>query len=725
MEHGIHQLGPILVERVSTLWLIPLFPLVGAAINATVGLHLQRAFGKRAVHAIGVGAMVLSLLVALLTFAQMVGLPAERRFLQDTLWNLFTAGRLTVDLAFALDPLSMTMVLIITFVGTLIHVFSIGYMAEEAPYWRFFAWLNLFVFSMLLLVMGENFAVMFFGWEGVGLCSYLLISYYHTDPEKAAAGMKAFIANRIGDFGFLAGLLVLFWALGGSWTPRDDMRGGDYRPDPQMAALAGATTAEQSRQLAPVVDGIPVGPTLSFRELRDQIVVEKTGVREHLQGQTLWGFGVLAVIGILLFVGAMGKSAQIPLYVWLPDAMAGPTPVSALIHAATMVTAGVYMVARLNFLFALSPSAMGWVAFIGALTALFAATIGFFQYDIKKVLAYSTVSQLGFMFVGVGSGAYYAGVLHLVTHAFFKACLFLGAGSVMHGMGDDTDIRNMGGLGRRMPHTRWTFLVATLAITGVVPLSGFFSKDAILAGALFAHNRMSLAYPWVGPTAWALGTLAAAGTAFYMMRLYALTFSGEPRTEAARHAHESSPVLWGPLAVLAVLSAVGLVLGLPGEGPWGELFRRFTDPNFAPALRRLSVGAAAHHAAWPFLVAWVVALVFGGLGWAMYAGPLRAVPGRFAEALPGLHRFAAEKFRVDELYDALLVRPLGAVARLLWRAGDAFVIDGILVNGTARAAQAFARIFRTLQNGDVQRYAAVMALAVAAILWTALGRGGP
>ena len=362
-------------------------------------------FGKKIVHRIAVGAMLLSFGTALYAFRQMLALPAEERFLQNTLWNLLTAGRLSVDLGFALDQLSMMMVLVITGIGTLIHVFSIGYMAEEPAYWRFFSYLNLFVFAMLLLVMGDNFAVMFFGWEGVGLASYLLIAFWYTDPEKAAAGMKAFVVNRFGDFGFLAGLFLLFWALGGAWTPRGRRCAPPTTsPKAGLQATAAAANAAQSDALAPRIDGVKVGPTMNFRELRDQVVIEGTGVKEGLLHQEIWGVSLLTLIGILLFVGAMGKSAQLPLYVWLPDAMAGPTPVSALIHAATMVTAGVYMVARLNFIFALSPSAMGWVALIGALTALFAASIGFFQYDIKKVLAYSTVSQLGFMFIGVGIG---------------------------------------------------------------------------------------------------------------------------------------------------------------------------------------------------------------------------------------------------------------------------------------------------------------------------------
>ncbi len=544
MEHTAHELGPILIERVGYLWLIPLFPLIGAAVNALFGLKLQRAYGKKVVHTVAVAAMVASLVVALVALKQLLGLPADHRFLQDTRWNLLTAGRLTVDVGFALDPLSMMMVMVITFIGTLIHVFSIGYMADEGPYWRFFAWLNLFVFSMLLLVMGDNFAMMFFGWEGVGLCSYLLISYYYTDPEKAAAGMKAFVVNRFGDFGFLAGLFLLFWGLGGAWSARDDMRGGRYQPTAGIQAVAGASTRAESLALAPVVDGVKVGPTMNFRELRDQVVIEKTGVMEHLKNQRIWGFGLLAAIGILLFVGAMGKSAQLPLYVWLPDAMAGPTPVSALIHAATMVTAGVYMVARLNFLFVLSPSAMGWVALVGTLTALFAASIGFFQYDIKKVLAYSTVSQLGFMFIGVGVGAYWAGVYHLLTHAFFKATLFLGSGSVILGCHHEQDMRKMGGLKKYMPTTHWTYLVACIAIAGFPVANGFYSKDEILWKAFTSHHLALFGHPtpWLGPAIYLVGILTATGTSFYMFRSYYMTFTGAYRGgEGHSHEHNEDP----------------------------------------------------------------------------------------------------------------------------------------------------------------------------------------
>jgi NADH-quinone oxidoreductase subunit L len=536
--HAAEELGRLAVHNVSYLWLIPLFPLVGAAINALVGWKLQKAFGKKIVHRIAVTAMFASFAVAVRAFWQLLQLPAGERFLQNTLWNLLTAGRVTVDLAFALDPLSMMMVLIITGIGALIHVFSIGYMADEPSYWRFFSYLNLFVFAMLLLVMGDNFAVMFFGWEGVGLASYLLISFWYTDPEKAKAGMKAFVVNRFGDFGFIVGLLLLFWALGGAWEPRDGLvRNLEYRPAAELNAVVGAPDAAASDALAPRVDGIKVGPTLNFRELRDQVVVEATGVKQHLLDTEVWGISILTLIGMLLFVGAMGKSAQLPLYTWLPDAMAGPTPVSALIHAATMVTAGVYMVARLNFLFALSPSAMGWVALIGLLTAAFAASIGFFQYDIKKVLAYSTVSQLGFMFIGVGVGAYWAGVYHLMTHAFFKATLFLGSGSVILGCHHEQDMRKMGGLKKHMPITRWTYLFACVAIAGFPIANGFYSKDEILWKAFTSRHLelFGVPTPWLGPLIWVVGIIAATGTAFYMYRSYYMTFTGEYRGDAGHH----------------------------------------------------------------------------------------------------------------------------------------------------------------------------------------------
>ncbi len=532
MEHALQHLAPLAVTPVGYLWLIPLFPLLGAAINSTCGWWLQRRYGKQIIHTIAVASMVCSFAVGCVAFAKMLGLPGEERFLQNTLWTVLSAGPVHVDLAFALDPLGMMMVLVVTGIGTLIHVFSIGYMAEDPAYWRFFAYLNLFIFSMLLLVMGDNFVVMFFGWEGVGLCSYLLIAFWYTDPAKAAAGMKAFVVNRIGDFGFILGLFLLFWGLGGAWqgTPSGALA---YRPIAagQQVRIIEDRVAAEGAVPAPEESVIEVGPTLNFRQLRDQVVVQATGVAERLLHQKLFGFSLLAIVGILLFVGAMGKSAQLPLYVWLPDAMAGPTPVSALIHAATMVTAGVYMVARLNFIFALSPTAMGWVALIGALTALLAASIGFFQYDIKKVLAYSTVSQLGFMFIGVGVGAYWAGAYHLLTHAFFKAALFLGSGSVILACHHEQDMRKMGGLGKYMPTTQKTYLWACIAIAGFPIAGGFYSKDEILWKAFSQEHLALLGMPaaWLGPLIYCIGIITAMGTAFYMFRSYYMTFTGEYR----------------------------------------------------------------------------------------------------------------------------------------------------------------------------------------------------
>ncbi len=664
----------------ASLWAIILFPLAGAAVNGLAG----RRLGRGNVTLVALGAMVGSFAIAAVAF----GWAAAGRVLhfQGDPWISVTGadGRTLVDAAWGLvvGRLSGTMILVVTGVGTLIHVYSTSYMSHEddAGYARFFTYLNLFVAAMLVLVLGDSLILTFVGWEGVGLCSYLLIGFWFTDPQKAYAGRKAFVVNRIGDFGFLVGLFSLL-AIFGTARYAD------------LSALA--------RTVSPgaiVAGGVFAG----------------------------WTYQAAVTFALLcLFVGATGKSAQIPLYIWLPDAMAGPTPVSALIHAATMVTAGVYLVARNSMLFALAPAAMATVTLVGAATALLAAAIAFVQNDIKKVLAYSTVSQLGFMFIGVGAGVFSAGVLHLVTHAFFKACLFLGAGSVMHGMGDETDIRKMGGLWRRMPATAATFLVATLAITGFVPLSGFFSKDAILAGALHSANP---AWPEVGPIAYALGSLAALGTAFYMSRLFFLTFVGAPRTHAAEHAHESSRLMTVPLAVLAALAVVGAVLGLPGDGAWSELFGRFTEPVFAPALEALRrsghLPAEQVESALPFLFAWVLAAAGTGIAWLLYAGPGRAAPARLARALPRTYQLVLDKFRIDELYEAVIVGPLRTLARVLWRVVDVFAIDGLLVNGAARAAGFAGTIARLPQNGDVQRYAAVMTVAAAVILWTVLGVGG-
>jgi len=710
-EHAAHvaqQLGPLATHAVSYLWLIPFFPLVGAVINATMGVRLQRKFGKGLVHSISIGAMALSFITACVAFATLLGLDSEHRFLQDTLWNIFTAGKVSVDLGFALDPLSMMMTLIITFIGTLIHVFSTGYMADEPSYWRFFAYLNLFIFSMLLLVMGDNFVLMFFGWEGVGLCSYLLIAFWYTDPQKAAAGMKAFVVNRFGDFGFILGLFLLFWALGGAWHKAPDGKTTYVETDSHAAAYVAAARGEGHG-----TPHVQVGPTLNFRQLRDQIVITDTGVAENLKSQTVFGFGLLAMVGILLFVGAMGKSAQLPLHVWLPDAMAGPTPVSALIHAATMVTAGVYMVARLNFIFALSPTAMGWVAFIGALTALFAASIGFFQYDIKKVLAYSTVSQLGFMFIGVGVGAYWAGAYHLLTHAFFKATLFLGSGSVILGCHHEQDMRKMGGLGKLMPVTKWTYLVACFAIAGFPWASGFYSKDEILWKAF---TQEGLAFPFLGMTPhlgqiiYLMGIIAATGTSFYMFRSYYMTFTGEYRGgHGDEHGHgddhghghthvphESPRSITFVLVALATGAVLAAVIGIPyawtGHAP---LLEAWLEPAL-PAIVKFA--EASHSTEYLFQFIGVSA---GAIGWffarMLYKDNESKVPAQLLERWKRAWTVVYNKYYVDELYQGTVIRGSVGLARALsWF--DKYLVDG-LVNLAGSVTRAFANI-----DGAIDRY---------------------
>ncbi len=661
------------------MWAIILFPLAGAIVNGLAG----RRLGKANSALVAVGAMVGALAVSTIAFSWTVQ-GAVLHYRGEPWFRILGAdGRALVSIGWglAVDRLSGTMIMVVTGVGTLIHVYSISYMSheDEQGFARFFTYLNLFVAAMLTLVLGDTLVLTFVGWEGVGLCSYLLIGFWYTDPAKAFAGRKAFVTNRIGDFGFLIGLFAIL-------------------------SIFGTASYEELTRLARQVD--PAG-------------VIGGGL---FQGMTFQGAITFALIG--LFVGACGKSAQLPLYVWLPDAMAGPTPVSALIHAATMVTAGVYLVARNAYLFTLAPAAMATVTIVGALTALFAALIAFVQTDIKKVLAYSTVSQLGFMFIGVGSGAYWAGILHLVTHAFFKGCLFLGAGSVMHGMGDETDIRKMGGLARKMPLTALTFGISTLAITGFVPLSGFWSKDAILGNALFSHNPAS---PHIGAWAYGLGTAAALGTAFYMSRLFFLTFVGKPRTHAAEHAHESSPIMTVPLLVLALLAIGALVLALPGHGSWAMIYEHYMAPVFRPATERLLAVKHFHegaHPAWPYFAAWGAAAVGTLVAFVMYVGPAVELPARLARSYPGLYQFAVDKFRVDELYEAIVIEPLRYLAYVLWRIVDVFAIDGVLVNGVARAVAFVGGLVRVFQNGDVQRYAAIMAVAAAVILWSVLGVGG-
>ncbi len=654
---------------------IPLLPLIGALINLTLGRRLS----KSTVHTIAIaavaGACGLAVYLVFFDLADKFRESPEKATIVQTVYTWIEVGSFKAQLAFRLDTLSAVMVLIITFVGALIHIYSTGYMAHDPRYSAFFGYLNLFTGAMLILVLGANMPVMFIGWEGVGLCSYLLIGFWFENEAFATAGRKAFVVNRIGDFAFLLGMFLLFWAT-------KDLHLGD----PSMGSL-------------------------DFANLKDP-GLDATYVSSFWGGDRL-----AAAAGILLFIGACGKSAQIPLYVWLPDAMAGPTPVSALIHAATMVTAGVYMVCRMSFLYSSSTTAMIVVATIGLLTALAAAFMAFAQTDLKKVLAYSTVSQLGFMFVAAGTGNWTAAIFHLMTHAFFKACLFLGAGSVMHGMehgGSTTpgDIMTMGGLRKHMKITRITFLISCLAITGIAPFAGFFSKDEILGGAWSVHPPGWP--PFYGKILWGGLAIAALGTAFYMWRLYFLVFGGEERSDAAKGAHESPASMTAPLVVLAALASVAGFIGLPH-------LESVKLPGFTHAFANWlapAVTSTFHHENLPIhgeesdgvtIGLMVVALAIGvlgiGLAWMLYGGKNTDTVDDLVEGpLAGLASASRHKLWVDEFYDAVLVRPFKALARGLFEIVDKFIIDTVAVNGSAFVVGVFGRLSRWFQNGQVQRY---------------------
>jgi len=672
-------------------WIV-LVPLLGAAVNGLLNRRLPRQVaGLLACAAIGV-----SFALSVKVFLRLVGMPAEARLVSDTVCTWIGFGSFQVDIGFAMDQLGAVMSLIVTGVGFLIHVYSLGYMAHDDGYQRFFAYLNLFIFAMMTLVLGENLLMLFVGWEGVGLCSYLLISFWFSDEANAAAGKKAFVVNRIGDFGFLLGMFVIGTVL----LPH--LHHGE-------GVFSFQVLAAHSELLAPSA----------------------------------------TLICLLLFVGATGKSAQIPLFVWLPDAMAGPTPVSALIHAATMVTAGVYMVARMNFLFILSPTALAIVAGVGIATALFASTIALTQNDIKRVLAYSTVSQLGYMMAACGVGAFAAGIFHVMTHAFFKALLFLGSGSVIHAMSDEQDMRVMGGLRRRLPVTFWTFLIGTLAIAGVFPLAGFFSKDEILWKAFsseaFAGGAAGI---WI----WAVGLLAAGLTAFYMTRLVVMTFFGKNRAsdEVRHHIHESPATMTAPLVVLAFLSIVGGWIGWPHFLGGQNHFEHWLDPVFAgghhaahetvhdvahafgepvetlvaAVTTPVELGTAVAHDAHEVQLEWALMLAASGialtgllLGWLVYARRPRIAEGLRKFAGGFVYRLLLNKYYVDELYEATLIRPGHALSRrVLWKWVDAGLIDGLLVNGSAIGVAIVGSLLRLFHNGQVRFYAYVFAIGVTAFV---------
>jgi NADH-quinone oxidoreductase subunit L len=676
------------------IWLIPLFPLVGAALMLFIGRKLPNA----AVNVICVGSVFLSMCYAFGAIWQLIARPVSERVVSYNLFDWVPAGAMhtnaghlmnfNVPWGVLIDPLTCVMLFVVTGVGFLIHVYSTGYMGHEGGYYRFFGYLNLFMFSMLTLITANNLLLLFVGWEGVGLCSYLLIGFYFLRKSASDAGKKAFIVNRIGDAGFLLGLFLMLGTLG----------------------------------------------TIQFTEIGPAIAA----------GHFAMGDATLTAIALLLFVGATGKSAQLPLYVWLPDAMEGPTPVSALIHAATMVTAGVYMIARTNAVFSMAPTALEVVAVVGCVTSIFAATMGLVQNDIKRVLAYSTVSQLGYMFLACGVGAFTAGVFHLMTHAFFKACLFLGSGSVIHALSGEQDMRKMGALWNRIPKTARTFIIASIAIAGIPPLAGFFSKDAIL-GHAFEYNK----------ALWLLGFITAGMTAFYMFRLVNMTFFGNSRVdhEAEHHLHESPSSMTVPLIILAGLSIVGGWVGWPESLGGSDRFSKFLEPVMAKHVEEGAEAAASQAASgasmeYILMLLSVLVACFGI--WLAYCWYIQQpeVPGKIEAKFPFLYKLLYNKYYVDQLYDAMFVNrvkdlalTLGAfdvnfinglgvdgsgwltrVTSSISGVWDSWIVDG-LVNLAARIVWLFSWPVRMLQTGRVARYALFMLLGVMIFLgyylWTA------
>jgi NADH-quinone oxidoreductase subunit L len=667
------------MQAIDLLWLVPALPFAGAAVNGALAYRRAPAAappvatrgipaGKPVVTAVALGAPLGSLLIAAACIWQYLASGLYPRAVEHVsyAWTTGTLDGLTINVAFLLDPLAAVMLFIVTFVGFLIHVYSVGYMGHDEGYARYFAYLNLFMAAMLTLVLGNNYLVMFVGWEGVGLCSYLLIGFYYDQEFPPYAGKKAFIVNRIGDFAFLIGMFALVARFG-------------------------------------TLDFLPI-----FHRLAAQPAL---GTAAYAGGLSFAAF-----VGLCFFIGAVGKSAQIPLYVWLPDAMAGPTPVSALIHAATMVTAGVYMAVRSNVIYQLTPGVSLLVAVIGTATALLAATIGMAQNDIKKVLAYSTVSQLGYMFMAVGVGAYSAALFHVLTHAFFKALLFLGSGSVIHAMGGEQDMQKMGGLKKHLPVTYRTFLVGSLALAGIPVFAGFFSKDEILAAA--AASGMPLHWLF-----WGVGWITAGLTAFYMFRAVHLTFDGTFRGthEQEHHLHESPPVMTVPLIVLAVGAVVSGWIEIPllRGGNW---FHRFMEPVVATTAAIHNGAMGEHELGTPteaMLILLSVGLAFAGILFArsIYGGAAGAQRGMaFEERWPTLHRLLANKWYVDELYDAIVVRPLHGLSWVFYRVVDMLVVDGSIRAGAA-VTRAGGDLGSLTTTGNVRNYALYFFLGVLVLFW--------
>jgi NADH-quinone oxidoreductase subunit L len=739
-------------ENFSLLALIVAFPLLGAFVNGVWGQQL----GKRAVRFMALTAVGLSFVASVITFLALAKLvehdKGEHVKLAWTAWEwMHTTGghgntEIPIQLKLSVDALSGVMMLVITGVGFLIHLYATSYMEDDPAFWKFFAYLNLFVFAMLVLVLADNLPVLFIGWEGVGLCSYLLIGFWYQELPNAAAGKKAFIANRIGDFGLICGMFLLVHYTG---------------------ALDWTGIANGSGSLVSTVDlqRVHVWP-IGGGEFRDIGFLPLHLLQPHAGNITI---SAATAIALMLFLGCTGKSAQIPLYVWLPDAMAGPTPVSALIHAATMVTAGVYLVCRLSFVFVLSPFTMTVIAITGAATALLAATIALVQNDIKKVLAYSTVSQLGFMFIGVGVGAFTAGFFHVFTHAFFKACLFLGAGSVIHAMHarihdgvQSQDVRNMGGLRKYMPLTYWTFFASTLAIAGCPFTSGFFSKDEILYRAFVDHtvNPFRIAAysdgghwaapNWVAPAVFIVGLLAAVMTAFYMFRVMFLTFHGDFRgwtigrasmishSEVSGHGHgehhedltkpghaphESPWQMTVPLIVLGTCAIFAGFLNAPiikiGGKPW-EPMGKWLDPVFEDAVKAVGFRQPGEWAAsmeWPLAACGISAFVIGtGVAYWMYIAQAGRPAKSLAEAMPGLHKLLMDKWRIDELYEVTVLAMVDALADT-FAVFDQSVVDGLLPRLSSLIVVGLGTVLRVFQNGVVHVYAAFMVVGLAATGW--------
>ncbi|MBE0571799.1 MAG: NADH-quinone oxidoreductase subunit L [Ignavibacteriaceae bacterium] len=643
---------------IDLIYLTVLLPLLGFLFNGLAGPKIKN---EKLIGIVGSGAIGLSFIIVVGAFFETLALPVDQRLNIVTLFQWIAVAGLNISFSYQVDQLSLVMSLIVTGVGFIIHIYSIGYMHGDKSFWRFFAYMNLFIFAMMNLVLADNFLLLFLGWEGVGLCSYLLIGFWYDRKfEKSttsAAGLKAFIVNRIGDFGFLLGMFLIYSTFG----------------------------------------------TLVFTDVFSRAV--SFAVPEH----------IFVLIAIFLFIGATGKSAQIPLLVWLPDAMAGPTPVSALIHAATMVTAGVYMVARCSIIYASAPAAMMVVAVIGVFTAFFAATIGLVQNDIKKVLAYSTVSQLGYMFLALGAGAFSAGIFHVMTHAFFKALLFLGAGSVIHSMHEQQDIRHYGGLKKYMPLTYGTFLVAAVAISGIPPLSGFFSKDEIL---WYSYANLGMVF-------WLIGLITALMTAFYMFRLYFMTFEGKEKFDHHKvHPHESPKVMTVPLVVLAVLSAIGGFIGIPEifSGEHGNLFHSWLAPVFKTAeLKLLNYGSHLHFEELLLMIISVVAAA-GAIFYARYVYLKKPeVAEKTSSRFKGIYNVLLNKYFLDEGYEASLIKPIvKGSENILWKIADNKLIDG-LINGLAKIVDNISGSIKKIQTGVAQSYALVMVLGILiALFWIIL-----